>query len=99
MKYIISKEAERDLEKIWIHTFEKWSLEQADRYLNLIINEIEYCCIHPNSGVDISIIRKGYHRIKVKSHFIYFKMNSKLDELQVIRILHEIMDIDKHIDE
>ena len=32
MKCKISKEAEKDLEKIWLYTFETWSLEQADYY-------------------------------------------------------------------
>lgn len=42
MKYIISMEAVHDLEQIWIYTFETWSIEQADRYFNLITDEIEF---------------------------------------------------------
>ena len=42
MIYKISKEASNDLEKIWLYTIETWSAEQADRYLNLIFDEIEY---------------------------------------------------------
>ena len=42
MKYKISKEAEKDLEKIWLYTFETWSLEQADYYYDLLMDEIEY---------------------------------------------------------
>ena len=41
-KYLISKEALKDIDTIWLYTLEKWSLEQADRYYNLIIDEIEY---------------------------------------------------------
>jgi len=41
-KYRISEKAINDLEKIWLYTLNKWSREQADRYHNLIINEIEY---------------------------------------------------------
>lgn len=41
MNYKISLEAKNDIEKIWLYTFENWSLEQADRYLNLIFTEIE----------------------------------------------------------
>jgi plasmid stabilization system protein ParE len=35
MKFVISNEATRDLEKIWLYSSEKWSKEQADNYLNL----------------------------------------------------------------
>jgi len=35
MKYKIRKEALNDLEKLWLYTFETWSLELAGRYFNL----------------------------------------------------------------
>jgi toxin ParE1/3/4 len=62
MKYKISKEALNDLEKVWLYTFETWLLEQADRYYNLLIDEIEYLTVNPNSGKDYSHVRKGYYR-------------------------------------
>lgn len=93
----ISNEATADLEKIWLYTFENWSLEQADRYLNLIFEEIEYLAIKPNTATDYSNIRKNYWRSKVKSHFIFFKLNKKKNEIEIIRILHEMMDIDFHL--
>ena len=40
MRYSISEKANQDIEKIWLYTFENWSLEQADRYYNLILDEI-----------------------------------------------------------
>lgn len=97
MNYKISREASYDLEKIWLYTFENWSREQADRYYNLIIDEIKYLCIEPNSGKDFSHIRKGYFRIKIKSHLIFYKVNHKENELEIIRILHQMMDIESHL--
>lgn len=97
MIYKISKEAENDLKEIWFYTIENWSTQQAERYLNLIFDEIDYLCSNPNSGVDFGEIRKGYWRSKVKSHLILYKINTKQNELEVIRILHEIMDIENHI--
>ena len=47
MNYKISKLAEIDLENIWLYTFEEWSLEQADYYYDLIMNEIEYISDNP----------------------------------------------------
>jgi toxin ParE1/3/4 len=95
MIYIITKEAERDLEKIWLYTFENWSIDQADRYLNLLLNEFEYLCLKPNSGIDIGNIRKDYWRTKVNSHFIFYKIVR--NEILIIRVLHEIMDIESHL--
>jgi len=69
MKYKISQAASRDIENIWLYTIEKWSIEQADRYFNLIMDEIEYLAKDPKSGKDYSIVRKGYFRSQIKSHY------------------------------
>jgi toxin ParE1/3/4 len=99
MIYKISKEASNDLEKIWLYTIETWSAEQADRYLNLIFDEIEYLCQKANSGSDFSHVRKDYLRSRVKSHFIFYKINEKQSELEIIRILHQQMDIENRLNE
>lgn len=98
MNYILSKEAEKDLEKIWLYTFELWSLEQADRYVGSVLDEIEYVCIEPFSGFDYSSLRKGYWRTKVKSHFVFYKINLKQNKIEIIRVLHEMMDIENQLE-
>jgi len=99
MKYRISKEALIDLEKIWLYTFEIWSKEQADHYFDLLMDEIEYLSENPKSGKDYNEIRKGYFRSRVKSHFIFYKINLKNEEIEIIRILHQQMDISSRLDE
>ncbi len=99
MKYIISQEASRDSENIWLYTLEKWSIEQADRYLNLIMDEIEYLAEDPNSGKDYGEVRKGYFRSRIKSYFIFYKINWKNEEIEIIRILHQRMDIETRLNE
>jgi toxin ParE1/3/4 len=93
----ISKEAEKDLEKIWLQTQENWSVEQADRYLDLLFDEIEYLYKHPLSDIAADEIKKGYRKSKVKSHLIFYKQNIKKNHLEVIRILHEMMDIENRL--
>jgi len=97
MNFTIRKEAEKDLENIWLYTFENWSIEQAEKYLNLIFDEIDYLCFKPNSGLDYGNIRKGYWQSKVNSHFIFYKINEKKNEIEIIRVLHEMMDIESHL--
>lgn len=87
----ISKAAIKDLESIWLFTREMWSERQADRYIQLIMDEIEAICIHPNAGINYEHIRMGYYASKVKSHLIFYRIKS--NKLEVIRILHERMDI------
>lgn len=99
MKYKISKEASKDLERIWLYTFENWSQEQADRYFNLIMDEVENLTKDPLSGKDYSEVRKGYFRTRVKSHFIFYSINLKKKEINIIRILHQQMDIESRLDD
>ena len=86
-----------DLEEIWLYTFQTWSQDQADRYYALLYEEIEYLSLHPESGKDISHIREGYRSAKVKSHFIFYKYTSL--EIEIIRILHENMDIPNRLND
>lgn len=99
MKYKISLLASQDLENIWLYTFENWSIEQADRYLNLIMDEIEYVAQKPESGFDFSSVRKGYYRSRIKSHIIFYKIVQKNDTVEIIRILHQRMDIENRLSE
>lgn len=97
MTYDISEEAANDLEDIWYYTLENWSLEQADRYLKLVLEEITYLAGKPEVGKDYGKVRKRYRIAKVKSHFIFYKINLKENNLIVIRVLHEMMDIESHL--
>ena len=49
MIFKISNEANNDLENIWLYTYETWSIDQADRYFDLILDEIEHLSKTPLS--------------------------------------------------
>lgn len=98
MKYTISEKANEDINTIWEYTLENWSIEQADRYYNLIIDEIEYLSKNAKSGKSIDYVRKGYRVSTVKSHLIFYKLRED-NYIEVIRILHQRMDIDNRLDE
>lgn len=97
MGYRISVKATEDIEKIWLYTYSNWSLEQADRYINLIFDEIEYLADNPESGKDFSHIRKNYRRSKVKSHLIFYRTIDKNSDIEIIRVLHQTMDIENRL--
>jgi toxin ParE1/3/4 len=95
--YLISKKAVADLEEIWLYTVEKWSVEQADRYYNLIFDEIAYICKNENAGKTMEYVRKGYRASKVKSHLIFYKISKNI--IEIVRILHERMDIENRLND
>ena len=98
MRYFISEKANQDIEKVWLYTFENWSLEQADRYYNLILDEIEYISENFESGKSVDYIKKGYRSSIVKSHIIFYK-KSRRNIVEIIRVLRQKMDIENRIDE
>ena len=97
LPFVISKKAVLDLEEIWFYTVEKWSIKQADRYYNLIFDEINYICTNINAGKSMEHVRKGYRASKVKSHLIFYRVIN--DTIEIIRVLHERMDIETKIND
>ncbi|MBC8320509.1 MAG: type II toxin-antitoxin system RelE/ParE family toxin [Bacteroidetes bacterium] len=96
--YKISEKAIEDLENIWTYTLHSWSIEQADRYYNLIINEIEFITKNFMIGKSMDHTKNGYRASIVKSHLIFYR-KSQDNQVEVIRILHQRMDIETIINE
>ena len=98
MRCLISEKANQDIEQIWLYAYENWTIEQADRYYNLILDEIEFIAENFESGKSVDYIKKGYRASLVKSHIIFYK-KSKSNVVEIIRVLHQRMDIERRIDE
>lgn len=90
--FISTRRAITDIEEIWLYTFGKWSVEQAYRYYHLIFEEINYICKNVNAGKVMDHVRKGYRATKIKSHFIFYSVVN--ETVEIIRILHERMNIE-----
>lgn len=99
MGFKLSVKAAEDVETIWLYTVEKWSLEQADRYVNLILDEIEYLAENPQAGSDFSDVRKNYRCAKVKSHLVFYRQSDDNMDIEIIRVLHQRMDIENRLND
>ena len=97
LQYVISKKALTDLEEIWLYTLEKWTVDQANRYYTLIFDEINFICKNINAGKSMEHVRKGYRASKVKSHLIFYRILN--NTVEIIRILHERMDIENRLND
>lgn len=96
--YTISEKALEGINAIWVYTAQNWSVEQANRYYNLIFDEIEFISNNFEMAQDFGKLRKSYRYSKIKSHLIFFKKN-KFNEIEVIRVLHERMDIENRLND
>lgn len=92
LPFVISKKAVADLEEIWLYT-----VEQADRYYNLIFDEINFICKNRTTGKSMEHVRKGYRASKVKSHLVFYRVIN--ETIEIIRILHEHMDIENRLND
>ncbi len=90
-KYRISEKAMFDLEKIWLYTFNKWSREQADRYHNLIIDEIKFIVGNYELCRKMEYVRSGYQKLNLT---LFFFKKTEDNIIEIIRILHQNMDIE-----
>jgi toxin ParE1/3/4 len=94
-EYRLSPAAERDLEAIWIYTAQHWSVEQAHRYTDFLTAAFAELAQSPKMAPACDHIRPGYRRRSVEQHVIYFRITNY--GIAVIRILHERMDVSRHL--
>jgi toxin ParE1/3/4 len=62
------------------------------------MDEIEFVADNFETSKDFGRIRKGYCYSKIKSHLFFFKRIENSD-LEVVRILHERMDVINRIND
>jgi toxin ParE1/3/4 len=86
--------AETDLEEIWRYTASHWSSEQADRYVRDLVSTMEALAFGSKSG-RACVVRDGYFRYAVGSHVVFYLESAH--SVDVIRILHQRMDIERHL--
>ena len=95
MSYRISDDAETDLLAIWGHTAKTWSEVQADLYIDAFL--VRFAWLTKNVGLWTTRpeIGEGLYSYLQKSHVIIFRKKNQC--LEILRILHNRMDLKKHI--
>ena len=95
-RVLLSPNAKVDLSQVWDYTYAEWSAEQAEKFFREMWPTIEEQSSDFTKSVDISDVRKGYRKVRSGSHVIFFKV-AQGGILDVVRILHQKMDFDRHL--
>ena len=95
---ILRQEAIDDLNNIWEYTFEKWSENQADKYYAMLKLTCKEIGENPELGREYNGISKNLLGLKSGKHIIFYQLITET-EIEVIRILHERMDLKNKLDE
>ena len=96
MKYRLTEAAYRDLDDIWLYTFQEWSENQASKYFESIIHQIELFSEKPRQAKKVQKIKSDIYYFQALSHYVFFKYGN--EQIDVVRILHKMRDFPKHLD-
>lgn len=97
-KVVFRQEAINDLNEIWVYTYDEWSEKQADKYYSAL----EFACTqigkNPELGKKYDRISKNLLGLRTGKHIIFYQVISN-DRIEVVRILHEVMDLKNRLGE
>ena len=93
---VLSPKAKADLSKIWDYTNSEWGVEQAEKYVRDLWSVMQELTRELTKSVDIGDVRKGYRKVRSGSHVVFFKVTRE-GVVDVVRILHQKMDFDRHL--
>jgi toxin ParE1/3/4 len=97
-RFKFTPKATDDLIQIWNYTCDKWSENRADNYFNMLMDNCRIIAGNADLGKDYSLIAKGLLGFKAGCHIIFYQR--AVDRtIEIIRILHEQMDIKRRVTE
>ncbi len=90
-KVLIRPKAVSDLDYIWDYTVDTWGHEQAIIYLHSMNRAFLAIAQSPHIGRSCAFIKEGLFVYPCEKHRIFYGKTAK--GIDIIRILHERMDI------
>lgn len=93
--YSIRKLAIDDLERIWLYTNEEWGVEQADKYIRLLLSRFIWIAENPLLGRKRDDVKPGYYCFPEGMHLVFY-MATKTG-IDIIGIPHQSIDIVSHL--
>jgi toxin ParE1/3/4 len=91
--YILSREADNDLEKIFDYTFEEFGFNQAVKYLDEIAEVFVKIINTPEMGRSRNEIKKSLYSLPAGSHVVFYTI--QIDHIKIVRVLHGAKDMPK----
>lgn len=89
-----SPAAEADIDKIWDYSADRWGVDQADSYTDEIRDACYALAQGKKHGRSVEVLH-GFQKYPCGSHTVYFL--DYADRLEVIRILHQRQDAERHL--
>ena len=91
-KYYLTNSAVEDLTDIWNYTYEEWSVQQADKYYQLLLDTCQDIAENPELGKSYEGIAHNLHGLRTNRHIIFYRQIDSV-VVEITRILHGRMDL------
>jgi toxin ParE1/3/4 len=86
--------ARQDIKSIWSYSFEQWGAAQAERYIKALEKTLVELAQAPMHGTAVTHPYPGLRQYRYKKHLIIYLHTATT--LDIVRVLHERMDIARH---
>ena len=95
-KFYLTNKAVEDLGEIWNYTVQTWSENQAEIYYSLLIDSCQELANKSSLGKSYDVVEKNILGFKAGQHVIFYRIVTE-KEIEVVRILHGMMDMKNHL--
>lgn len=96
-QFIFTEQADQDLLRIYLFTYQTWGEEQAVHYTNALKQRMQKLANNPSLGKRRNEIRPGYYSYHQGRHYIFYRVVD--NGIQIVRILHDQRNIDRQFSE
>ena len=93
-EYLFRPKVKADVEDIWDYTFDSWGVDQANHYVKNLIETCHMLAKNSDLGIVRDELYDGLHVHPSGKHLIFYLRTEK--DIDIVRILHESMDVYLH---
>jgi len=93
-KYILTREADLDLDGIWEYSYKQWGKTQANKYLNKLEEHFFMLAENPYLGKRRYEFAGSPMSFHCERHVIFYRIAE--EGIEIIRVLHDSMDFPRH---
>jgi toxin ParE1/3/4 len=87
--FVVSANAQTDIDLIAAYTTDTWGWQQTDRYLGQLEDSFQLLAENPEMGRLCDAISAGLRRHEVGKHVIFFRVTPR--GVRIVRVLHQRM--------
>lgn len=97
-KYILTRQADQDIEGVFLYTARRWDVEQAEKYLSELAHYMQKLADEEVTGKPCEVLAingRGLKYYHANRHYIIYRKSEQVTE--IIALYHDQMDLEYHL--